>query len=84
MFEISGFTLTHSMWLIGWVVLAFIGLAVVGITKSNDFDEEAFGASCGIIAISCIWPIILVIAVFIGIFAIPVYLGKFIGKELML
>ena len=80
MIEISGFTLTPSMWLIGWGVLAVIGLVAVGIIKSNDFDDETFGMSFGVVAISCIWPIILVIAVFIGIFAIPVYIGKYIGK----
>lgn len=80
MIEISGFTLTQTIWLIGWVVLAVIGLVAVGITKSDDFDDETFGMSFGVVAISCIWPIVLAIAVFIGIFAVPVYLGKFIGK----
>ena len=80
MIEIGGFTLTPTIWLIGWGVLSVIGLVAVGITKSNDFDEETFGMSFGVVAISCIWPIVLAVLAFVGVFAIPVYIGKYIGK----
>ena len=80
MIEICGFTLTGPIWLIGWGVLAFISLILIGITKSDDFDEETFGMSFGAAILSAFWPLILICAVLYGVFAIPVYIGKYIGK----
>ena len=80
MIEISGFTLTTNTWLIGSIIFAVIGLIAVGITNYDSFDDEAFGASVGIVLLCWIWPVVLVAAVFCIVVLIPIYIGRFIGK----
>lgn len=80
MIEISGFTLTTNTWLICSIIFGVIGLIAVGITNYDSFDDDAFGASLGIVFLCWFWPIILVIIVFCGVVLIPIYIGRFIGK----
>ena len=80
MIETNGFTLTSTTWLEGWAITCIMALIAIGVTNSDSFDDEAFGASIGAIFLSSLWPIILILAAVAIVVSIPILFGILIGK----
>lgn len=69
-----------------WIVAAIVCIALlisIGIAFSDSLsrnsDEIVLCSFLAVVA-SVFWPIVLALAVGIGIIAIPIYIGKYIGN----
>lgn len=69
-------------WIIAGIVCVIL-LITVGIAFSDsisrDIDEIVIASFISVV-VSTFWPFLLVFGVGVGIFAIPIYLGKCIGN----
>lgn len=71
----------NGTWLTVSLIIAFIGLAVVGYLKRETLSDGLVAPmSMGVIACAIFWPIVLAIVAFIGAVSLPIFLGKYIGK----
>jgi DMSO reductase anchor subunit len=75
---IFGMTAFGTTWIIISIILGVILLFLLGIFYDEKIDGDGFIALKATIAIgaSILWPVVLLIAVCIGVVAIPIYLGK--------
>ena len=84
---IFGMTAFGSTWITISIILGAIFLFLLGIFYEDGIDDEGFIALKAVIAIAVaiFWPFAILIAVCVGIVAIPIYLGKkirnFIAKR---
>ena len=69
-------------WIVAGIVCVIL-LISIGIAFSDSLSrntDEVVGCSFLAIIVSVFWPIVLALGVGVGIFAIPIYLGKRIGN----
>ena len=71
-----------AWWIVAGVVCVIL-LITVGIAYSDSLSKDTDDvviASFISVVVSVFWPIVLALGVGVGIFAIPIYLGKCIGN----
>ena len=71
-----------AWWIVAGIVCVIL-LITVGIAFSDSLSEDADDviiASFISVVVSVFWPFVLAFGVGVGIFAIPIYLGKYIGN----
>jgi len=75
---IFGITDFGTIWVIIGIILGVIVLFLLGIFYNEDIDGDGFIVlkAFGAILACSLWPFVTIIAVCIGIVAIPIYLGK--------
>lgn len=72
-------------WLIVSCIIGIIGLIVIGVVNHDSLGGESIPPLVmGVIAGALFWPILLALVVGIGIVIIPLFIGKYIGKGVML
>ena len=72
-----------TVWWIVASIVCVILLISIGIAFSDSLSKDAddvVGCSFIAIIVSVFWPIVIALGVGIGIIAIPIYLGKYIGN----
>lgn len=75
---IFGMTAFGPTWFTISIILGVIFLFLLGIFYEDGIDDEGFIALKAVIAIAVaiFWPFVILIAVCVGVVAIPIYLGK--------
>ena len=75
---IFGLSFFGTTWIIISIILGVILLFLLGIFYEENIDGDGFIVlkAFAAIVVSIFWPFVLLIAVCIGIVAIPIYLGK--------
>lgn len=75
---IFGLSIFGTTWIIISIILGAILLFLLGIFYDENIDDDGFIILKAFAAIIvCIfWPIVILIAVCVGVVAIPIYLGK--------
>lgn len=80
---ILGLEAFGTVWWIVAGIVCVILLIIVGIAFSDsisrDIDEIVIASFISVV-VSAFWPFVLAFGVGVGIFAIPIYLGKCIGN----
>ena len=73
-----GMTAFGTTWIIISIILGVILLFLLGIFYEENIDGDGFIVlkAFAAIVVSIFWPFVLLIAVCIGVVAIPIYLGK--------
>ena len=80
MIEIGFLSLSFDTWWIGWLIISVVGLIILGACDYDSFDGDTFGAAFGFIALSALWPAVLIIVAFCAVVAVPIYFGKYARK----
>ena len=75
---IFGTTAFGTTWIIISIILGVILLFLLGIFYEENIDGDGFIVLKALVAIiaSILWPFAILIAVCIGVVAIPIYLGR--------
>jgi DMSO reductase anchor subunit len=75
---IFGMTAFGTTWIIISIILGVILLFLLGIFYEENIDGDGFIVlkAFAAIVVSIFWPLALLIAVCIGVVAIPIYLGR--------
>ena len=75
---IFGLSIFETTWIVIGIILGITFLFLLGIFYDEKVDGDGFIALKAVIAIAVaiLWPLVLFIAVCVGIVAIPIYLGK--------
>ena len=75
----------NGTWLIVSCIIGVIGLIVIGVVNHDSLGDGYIPPLVGgVIAGALFWPILLALAAAIGIVAVPLFIGKYIGKGVML
>ena len=74
-----------NTWLIVSCIIGIIGLIVIGVVNHDSLGgEHTPPLVMGVIAGALFWPILLALVAGIGIVIVPLFIGKYIGKGVML
>ena len=73
-----GMTAFGTTWIIISIILGVILLFLLGIFYEENIDGDGFIVlkAFAAIVVSIFWPFVLLIAVCVGVVAIPIYLGR--------
>ena len=70
----------EGTWLIISIVIAIIGLIILGYFYDEDTGPLIILEGCIVVTVSIFWGFILVFAVGVAVVAIPIYIGFYVRK----